>query len=129
MEYTLRKLNSKDIVPMCNIISKFGIEEFKKLLTKENLAALVDKNGDFNGEQLEGILGLSMAIDAAAIVLANLDKCEDELFKFLANMSNIEKEELEKMPPAKFMGMIMDVFNQEEFTDFFGVVSKLLKLK
>lgn len=127
MNYELRALTSKDIFPMSKLISKFGIDEFKKCFDPKAIQGVIDENGTVKGDKLASLVGLNIVFDIASIVLNNLSKCENELYTFLVNISNLTREELETMSPAEFMQLIIDVIQKEEFKDFFGVVSKLLK--
>lgn len=127
MEYELRKLTSKDIFPMVKLISKFGIDEFKKCLDPKIIKDLVDETGGIKGDQLTSIVGMNIVFDIASIVMTNLGKCENEIYDFLASVSNLKRKEIEKMSPAEFAQIIVDFIQKEEFKDFFGVVSKLVK--
>lgn len=126
MEYELRKLTSKDIFPMTQLISKFGIDEFKKCFDPKLIASIVDENGEIKGDQLTSLIGINVVFDIASIVIGNLSRCENEIYEFLASISNLKRKELEKMSPAEFAQIIIEVIQKEEFKDFFGVVSKLL---
>lgn len=127
MEYELKTLTSKDIFTMINLISKFGIDEFKKCFDPKIVQQMVDENGEIKGDQLMSVVGINIAFDVASIVITNIGKCENEIYEFLVNISNLKRQDIEKMSPAEFAQMIIDVIQKEEFKDFFGVVSKLLK--
>jgi len=126
MSYELRKLTSKDIFPMVKLISKFGINEFKKCFDPANVKGLLNEKGEINGE-ITDYVGMSIAFDIAAIVMSNLGKCEDEIYDFLSSLSNLKRKQIEELSPAEFAQMIIDIIQKDEFKDFFGVVSKLLK--
>ena len=127
MEYELREITSKDIFPMVKLISKFGIDEFKTCFDPKLIKEIVDENGEIKGDKLFAVIGMNVAFDIASIVLTNIGNCEDEIFDFLASVSNLKRKEVEKMSPADFAQMIIDFIQKDEFKDFFGVVSKLLK--
>lgn len=144
--YQLRELCSEDICPMLTIIKKIGIKEFKECISKETIENLVEifmnaakpkieENNE--GEEVEGsedntlvAAGISIlpsVFDVADVLLTNIPKCEHDLYKFLANISNLKVEEIKKLKMPVFAEMIIDVIKKEEFKDFFKVVSKLLK--
>ena len=50
-----------------------------------------------------------------------------ELYQFLAGLSGMTEKEIAALPLGTFTQMIVDVFKKEEFSDFFQVVSGLLK--
>lgn len=125
--YELRTLEAKDIFPMVNLIKTFGIENFKKCFNTVNTQEAIDENGDVNMEKLSAIVGLHIAFDVLSVIVENLGKCENEVFKFLGSISNLEIDEIKKLPMDIFAQMIVDVLQKEEFAGFFKVVLKLLK--
>ena len=126
MSYELRKLTSKDIFPIVKLISKFGVNEFKKCFDPENVKGILNEKGEISGEITEYV-GMSIVFDVAAIVMSNISKCENEIYDFLSSVSNLDRKQIEELSPAEFAQMIIDIIQKEEFADFYGVVSKLLK--
>lgn len=141
--YQLRELCADDIFPMFTILRKIGIREFKDCFSKETIENLVEvfMNGAKAKDKAEGegestqdntlvVAGISImpsVLDIVDVLLANIPKCENDLYKFLANISNLKVEEIKKLRMADFVGMIVDVIKKEEFKDFFKVVSELFK--
>lgn len=125
--YELRKLESKDIFPMFKIISKIGINEFKKCFSNDEIKDLIGSKGEIEFDKLASIVGVSVGFDIASIVVTNIPKCENEIYDFLVSISNLKRKEVEKLPMNTFLEMIIDLVKKEEFKDFFGVVSKLFK--
>lgn len=126
-KYPMRTLGAEDIFPMVNLIKKFGIENFKRLLDSKDIKKAIDENGDVNMEQLGAIVGLTIAVDIAVIVIENIGKCEAETFEFLAKVTNLKNEEVRAIPLDEFAQLIIDFVNKKELRGFFSVVSKLLK--
>lgn len=130
-EYTLRRLTADDIFPMCAIISKIGIGEFKKCFESvavKNAISTLLSDGEENENGIESI-GMAVMFDIVGIVLGNLPKCKTEIYNFVSNISNKTVEEVAKLDMATFFNIIVDIIKKPEFKDFFGVVSKLLKTK
>lgn len=127
MNYEFRTLQSKDIFPMLKIISKLGINQFKESFSPNNVKKVIDANGKVKKDELDSIVGINIVFDIAQIILTNINKCQNDIYNFLASVSNLERDEIEKMSPAEFLQMIIDLLQKEEFKDFFGVVSKLIK--
>ena len=125
--YTLRELQAKDVFPMFKIISKFGINEFKKCFDPQLIKEIVNEQGEVKGDKLASIVGVNIAFEIASIVTSNNAKCENEIFDFLTSISNLKRKEIETMSMVTFFEMIVDVIQKEEVKDFFGVVSKLFK--
>lgn len=121
MEYELRTLCSKDIFPMFKIISAIGVREFKDCFSSDDVKKAAGENPDYSA------VGMAIFIDIAGIVMANVPKCENEIYTFLTNISNLTRKQIEEMSIAEFAQMIIDVIQKPEFKDFIGVVSKLFK--
>ena len=118
-KYELRMLGARDIAPVATILSKIGLKEIKKCFNPEELKEV----GKGNAEAV----GLTIAFEIASVVLANYAKCQDDIFKFLASLSGMDKKHIEDLPLDTFAEMLIDVVKKEEFGDFFKVVSKLFK--
>lgn len=115
--YTLRKLCSRDVFLFARILSKIGIKQFQdcfELDEDENLTLAAS--------------GLNVALSAIDVLLANLDKCEQDVFTFLGNVSGMTAEEVAELDMGVFADMVVDVFQKKEFSDFFRAVSRLLGL-
>lgn len=126
-EYNFRQLNSTDIFPMCNIISKIGIRELKNCFDGQNISAFMPKEKMNKNAMLA--FGASIAFDVAGVILANMQKCENDIYTLLASVTDLTEEALRGMPPADFLNMVIDFFRKEELQDFILVVSKSLKLE
>ena len=118
----LRQLTSKDIFPMCKIIKKIGIDEFKNCFSNPEIQNLIKNTGENTNQ-----IGLTIMFDIVSIIIGNLPKCKDEIYDFLSGLTGAKNEELEEMSLADFTQLIIDLVQKEEFTDFIGVVSKLFK--
>lgn len=121
MEYELRTLCSKDIFPMFKIISAIGVREFKECFSSDDVKKAASENPDY------AAVGMGIFIDIAGIVMSNVPKCENEIYTFLTNISNLTRKQIEEMSISDFAQMIIDVIQKPEFKDFIGVVSKLFK--
>lgn len=142
--YQLRELCARDIFPMLTIIRKIGIKEFKACFSKETIEEIVElfmngakpKTEEAEGKEdnkedntlvAAGISILPSVLDIADVLLNNIPKCEQDLYKFLENISNLRMDEIKKMKMSDFAGMIIDVVKKEDFKDFFKVVSELFE--
>lgn len=123
--YEFRKLCAEDIFPVCNIISKIGIKEFKSCFDSKDIKAITASGG--NKDEIAAAVGVNVFVDVAGIVLANIGKCENEMFSFLGSVAGLKSEAVRKMDLSEFADMIVSFFKKEELKDFFKVVSKFLK--
>ena len=119
--YELRRLEAKDIAPMASIINKIGWKQFKETFKQSEIKA--DKDGMIDLTAL----GMAVGFDIVGIVLANYEKCQADVFNFLASLSGMKAKQIESLSPAEFAEMVITVVQKEEFKDFFLVVSKLFK--
>ena len=111
--YELRKLESKDIFPMFRIISKIGIDEFKKCFSNDEIKDLIASKGEVEFDKLASIVGVSVGFDIASIIVTNIPKCENEIYDFLASISDLKRKELEKLPMNIFLEMIIDLIKKD----------------
>ena len=116
--YTLRKLCARDVFPFAKILSKVGIKQFADCFE-------LDENDNLNLSMPGIVVGLSV-IDT---LLANLDKCENEIFSFLANVAGMTTDEVKDLDMGIFAEMTIEIFQKKEFSDFFKAVSRLLGLE
>lgn len=123
--YTFRKLTAVDIAPMCRIISKIGINEFGKCFESESVKKLINKG--VNDSAKNKAVGFQVIIEIANVVISHIPDCENEIFALLASVTDLDIDSIKTFDLAEFTQMLIDFVQKEEFKDFFGVVSKLLK--
>lgn len=127
--YTFRKLNSTDIFLMFKIIGKIGINDFTECFGKDAVKQMVQKvtSGETGGDGAT-MVGISVILEVANVIMNNLSKCETEIYQMLSNTSNLTVEQVKGLDFATFAEMVIEFIKKEEFKDFIKVVSKLFKL-
>lgn len=131
--YEFRMLCAVDVFPVVNIINKIGFKQIKTVLGENDdlkkLIVSVAKKEAGNDEAKNDLInsGLSIALDVAALVIDNLPKCENEIFKLLAQTSNLDEKAVRALDFPTFFEMILDFIRKEEFKDFIKAVSKSFK--
>ena len=123
-KYTLRKLEAKDIAPMASILSKIGLKEVKNCFSPDDIKAIAGGEG---GIEAVGAVGVSVAFEIAGVILSNYERCQNDVFSFLASLSGMDIKQIESLPLGTFTEMVIDVVKKEDFKDFMKVVSKLFK--
>ena len=112
MEYTLRKVNATDIFTVTTIISKIGIREFKSCLKGEDtinlISSLFDKENEANNDAALSAVGISVVFDIVGVVLGNMEKCKDDIFNLLSNLSNIPKNEIATLDGEVFTDIVFE---------------------
>lgn len=125
--YTFRRLEAVDVFPMFKIISKIGVNEFMACFDKQSLKDLINGSATSKNGQSASIVGLSVILEIANVIMGNVSKCEKEIFALLASVSGMKEADVRKMDFAPFAEMVIAFVKKEEFRDFIGVVSKLFK--
>lgn len=120
MKYETRNLCSKDIFPMSKILSKIGFAQLKECFEAEEIKK-ISKSKDVE------IVGMTVMMNFAGIIIGNLPNCETEIYKFLSDLTGVKVEELKEISLADFAELIIEIVKKEDFKDFIGVVSRLLK--
>lgn len=123
--YTFRRLNSTDLFLMFKIIGKIGINEFTACFDGEAINRMLKMAKGKTDKETTSIVGLSVILDIAGVICANLPKCEAEIYQMLSNTSDIPVEELKEMDMVAFAEMVIDFVKKDEFKDFIKVASKL----
>lgn len=134
--YELRGLMADDMFIMFSIISKIGIKEFKACFESDdvkaavlNMAKKADENGDAEADEGADVVsvGISVALDIASILLANIGKCKNDIYALLASLSGMKAGDIAKLPAKTFTSMVIDLVKKEEFADFFQDAVKLFR--
>lgn len=120
--YTLRKLDAQDIAPLATIISKIGFKEFKECFDSPEVKIGV-ADGSLDLEKA----GVKIMFDVVGIVIANIPKCIDDIFAFIASLTGLGIEEVKGLDLDVITEMIIEIFQKEEFKKVFKVASKLFK--
>lgn len=124
--YHFRKLKAEDVFPMFKIIKCIGLNEFAACLEKDNIKKLISEKGG-NADDLASIVGISVILEVANVIIGNLPKCENEIFELLASVSGLKVKQIREFELATFTEMIIDFIKKDDFKDFFKVVSRLFK--
>ena len=124
MEFNIRPLAAKDVAPMCRIISKIGLSEFKEAVSPETVNSMFSKEG--GKDDGAAAVGVAIVVSVADIVFRNVDKAEKDLFAWLASVSGISQKEVSELSLADFATLVGAVFKSEDFKDFFTAVRALL---
>lgn len=135
--YELRTLCADDIFPMVNIISKIGIDNMVSCFDAKEMADMMntvrstvdgeETTDDAMADVITKQIGIKVIMKLVGLLLKNVGKIKKELYQFLAGLSGMTEKEIAALPMGTFTQMIVDVFKKEEFSDFFQVVSGLLK--
>lgn len=131
----IRELKSSDIFPMVGILNKIGFKELKTILTPDKVKDMMktfssdgkdeNENKDDSGVDNTTVLGFNMILEVAGLVMGNLPSCEQELNRFIANVTNLSVKQVSDLPMSEYAEIIISIVQKQEFKDFFKAVSKL----
>lgn len=122
----LRGLKSSDLFGMFRILSKLGLKDLRSSLSQESIQAMVSATDEADEDRAQTV-GFAVFLEIAEIVLANLPKCENEIFAFLSGLSGLTAAEVADLPLADFTEMVITVITREDFRDFFTAASGLFR--
>ena len=126
--YTFRKLNSTDTFLMFKIIGKIGINEFTNCFEKDTVKQMIASlSGGESKDSATAMVGFSVILEIANVIIGNLPKCEAEIYQMLSNTSNLSVKQVKELDFATFAEMVIDFIKKEEFKDFIKVVSRSFK--
>lgn len=126
--YEFRELNATDVFVMAKIISKIGINEFTGCLEHEAVKKLLTSvTEEGKAEETASVVGISVVLEVANVIFANLSKCENDIYQLLSQTSNLSFKEVKKLSFVTFTKMILEFIKKEEFKDFMRVVLGFLK--
>lgn len=124
--YTLRGLQAKDLFLLTRVISSLGIKNIANVFdSKVNVAAIT--SDDVSNEDAAREVGYGTIIEIVGIVIDNLPNCQDDLFTFLAAISDLTTKQVEELPLSDFIDMLTDVIKMKEFKDFFTQAERFLQ--
>lgn len=121
--YPLRKLSSKDVFIFSTILKQIGYAELKECFHSDDVKKLIRKPGKSSVDEI----GLSIMLDISTVVISNLASVEDSIYQLLSHLSGKTKAEIANLDAEIFIAMIIDVFKQDGFINFFKAVARLLK--
>lgn len=127
----LRELKSSDVFPMVQILNKVGFKELKTVLTPDKVKNMMKSFKEAGSETTEDgvdkstILGFNLILEIVGIVMNNLPSCEEDLYRFISNVSGLSVKEIADLPMGDFAEVIIAIVQKQEFRDFFKAVSKL----
>lgn len=126
--FELRDLTADDIFPMCQIISKIGVKEFKHCFESLDLKNVIANavSGEDKAVDVTAV-GMSVGFDIVGIILSNIASCKKDIYVLLSGLSGMTVKEISELPMLTFIEMVTAVVKKDEFKDFFQGAAKLFK--
>lgn len=123
-EIKIRQLKSTDVFMMAKILTEIGFREFKEVFidAKNNY----DTSKKDKATAVEAV-GFVTVLDAAGVIIANLNKAEKSIFEFISSLTGEDVKTLKEMPLNDFVALINEIVHGDSFGDFFEAVTSLFK--
>ena len=119
-KYNFRSMKATDVFKLTSILAKIGVKDIKGCIG--NYMTLSK-----NEEADKNTLALNLGVDIVEVLLSNIDKCEEAIYKFLASVTDLNEKQIKEMDATEFITMLYDLFAQKEYLDFFKVALRFQK--
>lgn len=130
MTYELRNPQASDLFVVSKIIKAIGLKNVANCFNNEEIKAFKDKITErgtpASDEELQKA-GLMMMTSIGELIFEKLDLVQEDIFKFLSNLSRLTMDEVKSMDIVDFAEMVMTVIKNPKFADFIKVVLKSFK--
>lgn len=111
----LRNLKTSDLFILSRILRKMNIKDEIKKLVKDITGTTPERKKKAEHD---------MEIDLVMLFVENISNAEQEIYKFMGDLSGKKLQEIADQPPAETINMLKELFEQANFTDFLSLASK-----
>lgn len=128
MEYNIRKPKATDLFVVGKILKGLGLKNIAKAFSNEEISLIKNsiKDGKVSDEMLTKV-GVLIVISIGDLILERLEFVENDVFKFIANLTGMKVKEVEDLPLTDFATILMAIIKEPDFVDFIKVVLKSFK--
>ena len=128
MEYTIRKPKATDLFVVSKIMKGIGLKNISSAFSNEEVSLIKNsiKDGKVSDEMLSKV-GLLITISIGDLILERLEFVENDVFKFIANLTGMKVKDVEDLPLTDFAEILMAIIKEPDFVDFIKVVLKSFK--
>lgn len=130
MTYTLRNPQATDLFVVSKIIKAVGIKNIAECFKSEKLDAFKAKFSDKDTPMTDNDMseaGIIIMTEIGELIFDKLDVVENDVFKFMANLSGLTIDDIKTMDIVDFAEMFMDIIKNPKFSDFIEVVLRSFK--
>lgn len=115
----MRNLRTSDIFAACRLLTVIGV--------REEMRAVAKQAEESKGRKVQFDVGFDMLF--GILEKAAQEKCEIEIYKFIADLFECEWESVRDMDPIELLDKLEQVADLEKWKAFFGRVAALMKKK
>ena len=130
MTYELRNPQASDLFVVTRIIKTVGLKNVADCFNNDEIKAykdrIADKETPVNDNDLYNA-GMMAMTAFGELILEKLELIQEDIFKFLSNLSGLSMDDVKTMDIVDFAEMVMAVIKNPKFADFIKVVLKSFK--
>ena len=124
-KYEIREMKAPDVFKLTSILSQVGVKNFIQVFKgNDTLSKLKDKKVS---KEEKDELAIELAFGVVDVLLANLDKCEQPIYRFISSLCGVDKTEIENLKGVEFFNLLVEVFTQKDCLDFFKGAIRIKK--
>ena len=127
MEYEMRNLQATDIFSVVKILNGIGLNNVKDVIDFEEINKIRKGMTEKNADVISSQVGVNVVMSLSTVILENLPKIENDLYKFVGSVIGVKTKDVAKMDMGEFMDVLIAIIQKEEFKDFFKRAQKLIK--
>ncbi|QCH29251.1 hypothetical protein [Clostridium tyrobutyricum] len=110
-----RGLKTKDLFTLTRIVKKMNMKKELREIAR-------DVTGKTAKEKKQALVGTRA--DLMLLFVENIGNAEQEIYRFLGNLSDKEAQEIADQAPQDTFGMIKELFSEDGFGDFLSTALK-----
>lgn len=125
MEYAIRKPKATDLFVASKIIKGIGLKNIIDCFKSNEINELSKKTDEVNyTDELVTQAGVVVLTNIAELIFEKMDFVQDDLIKFIANLTGLKVKQVEDLPITDFAEIVMSIIKEPDFVDFIKVVLK-----
>lgn len=130
MTYELRNPQASDLFVVTKIIKTVGLKNVGNCFSSDEIKTIkeeiIERGTPATDEEM-GKIGVIAMSAIGELIFEKLDIIQEDIFKFLSNLSGLSMDDVKAMDIVDFAEMFMTVIRNPKFADFIMVVLKSFK--
>lgn len=123
----LRRLQATDLFAMVRLLNAIGFKELKDVINLDEINEARKNVTDENKEAVWVNIGTNIIMSIIPFIIEKLAVAENEIYSFVGGIAGMKVKDVAKMDAIEFIDLITEIFQKEEFKDFFKRASKLIR--
>ena len=125
MNYELRKPKATDIFVVSKIIKGIGLKNIADCFNSDEIKVIRNSvSGEKVSSETLNQAGITIVLSIGDLVLEKMEFVQNDLIKFISNLTGLKVKEVEDLPITDFAEIVMAIIKEPDFVDFIKVVLK-----